>query len=311
MKSLRVLLVVGFLWTLGFTLALFLEPWSNRQQAEREGGLLPLLLGDGRRLFANHFFAKADAYFHRGVYPSIFDAPRQEEMHMVTAGQENLSGEPEDGSASDDAHGHEDEADHEAEHCDDPTHDHAEETAAAPDWIAWVNQRLKPGGHAHLEGGREREMLPWLMLATELDPSNAQAYITTAYWLRARLGRVDQAEQLLRRGLARDPRNPDPGLLYELGVLVLESRGDDEHARNLFLLTLDRWERQEAAKPEPSLLLKEAILSRLALIDERRGQWAQAVAWLEQLEPISPRPDAIRQHIEQLQSRLEEAAPPP
>src|ERR1700722_18717679 len=37
------------------------------------GDAMTLLLGNSRRMFANHFFVKADAYFHSGFYPSIFD----------------------------------------------------------------------------------------------------------------------------------------------------------------------------------------------------------------------------------------------
>jgi len=46
------------------------------------------LLGDGRRLFANHFFIMADVYFHSGYYPSVFDrnAPKPDQRHL--AGQE-------------------------------------------------------------------------------------------------------------------------------------------------------------------------------------------------------------------------------
>ena len=75
-----------------FSLATTLQPralkWSKRAQAD---SVLKVLLGDGRRLFANHFFVKADKYFHSGYYPSIFDraeAPKdtrhlteQEEEH--------------------------------------------------------------------------------------------------------------------------------------------------------------------------------------------------------------------------------------
>jgi len=310
MKPPRILLVLGLIWTGCFTLALFIHPWSERHQAQRKGGLLPLLLGDGRRLFANHFFAKADAYFHRGVYPSIFDGLRPEEMHMVTAGQETLGETPEDGEVSDPHDELEDEDEHDSELCDDPTHDHETREASAGDWIARLNGQLKPSAHVHLEGGSEREMLPWLMLATELDPDNAQTFITSAYWLRTRLGRVDEAEQLLRRGLRQKPSDPNPAILFELGVLILEARRDAEHARNVFVLALGHWERRESSQPEPDHLLKEAILARLVLIDEVNGRLVEAIGWLEQLEPISPRPDAIRQHIDELQGRLNGAPQP-
>ena len=44
---------------------------------------LAVLLGDGRRLFANHFLAKADAYFHRGRYPSIFEVAEEERQNYL------------------------------------------------------------------------------------------------------------------------------------------------------------------------------------------------------------------------------------
>jgi len=46
------------------------EAWSGRRDS---GNVLKVLLGDGRRLFANHFFVKADAYFHSGFYPTVYD----------------------------------------------------------------------------------------------------------------------------------------------------------------------------------------------------------------------------------------------
>jgi tetratricopeptide (TPR) repeat protein len=310
MKPLRILLVLGLLWTSCFVLAFYIQPWSETQQVQRKGGLLPLLLGDGRRLFANHFFAKADAYFHRGVYPSIFDAPRPEEMHMVTAGQETLEAMPEEGGASEVHDEHDNEEEHDPEHCDDPTHVHERGATPGGDWIAWLNGQLKPSAHAHLDGGDEREMLPWLMLATELDPNNAQTYITTAYWLRTRLGRVDEAEHLLRESMRQKPSDADPAILFELGVLILESRHDAEHARNVFVMALGQWERQESSQPEPDYPLKEAILARLALIDEVKGRLAEAIGWLRELEPISPQPESVHQHIDQLQSRLSSAPEP-
>ena len=63
--------------------------------------------------------------------------------------------------------------------------------------------------HGDCEGGDrhraadEREILPWLKLALELDPKQVQTYIVAAFWLRTSLKQVDQAERLLREaGLA-------------------------------------------------------------------------------------------------------------
>ena len=58
-----------------FALAAGVEPWYQTWAgtAARQGNALQVLLGDSRRMFANHFFLKADAYFHSGYYPSVFD----------------------------------------------------------------------------------------------------------------------------------------------------------------------------------------------------------------------------------------------
>src|SRR5204863_9366997 len=67
-----------------FAVATTLQPrlWSWSQQGQ--DSVLKVLLGDGRRMFANHFFIKADVYFHSGYYPSIFDqgAAHRDTGHM-------------------------------------------------------------------------------------------------------------------------------------------------------------------------------------------------------------------------------------
>lgn len=67
--------VLGLLIVVCFSLATYLEPWFQSWAGSRSqsASLLAVLLGDSRRLFANHFFAQADSYFHRGYYPTVFD----------------------------------------------------------------------------------------------------------------------------------------------------------------------------------------------------------------------------------------------
>ena len=70
-----------------FSLAATLQPrvsaWTDQ---DNSGNVLKVLLGDGRRIFANHAFVQADVYFHSGYYPSVFDqnqAPK--DSHHMTA----------------------------------------------------------------------------------------------------------------------------------------------------------------------------------------------------------------------------------
>src|SRR6266705_2919921 len=69
-----------------FTVATALQPRIVRWSQRGQDSVLKVLLGDGRRLFANHFFVKADIYFHSGYYPSIFDqAQAPKDSHHMTS----------------------------------------------------------------------------------------------------------------------------------------------------------------------------------------------------------------------------------
>src|SRR5882672_1792492 len=63
------------LLTICFCLATHLAAWFQNWQGNRAGSanLFAVALGDARRMFAMDFFFKADAYFHSGFYPSIYD----------------------------------------------------------------------------------------------------------------------------------------------------------------------------------------------------------------------------------------------
>src|SRR5713101_6636066 len=79
-----------------FSLSTILQPraaaWSGRRDS---GNVLKVLLGDGRRLFANHFFVKADVYFHSGYYPSIFDQAQAPKYTCHMTSQEGSQTEEE------------------------------------------------------------------------------------------------------------------------------------------------------------------------------------------------------------------------
>ncbi len=320
MNARTAILLALLLWCLSFTLALKVDPWSQTRAAarQRSGSVLQMLLGDGRRLFANHFFLKADAYFHRGIYPGIFEtAQRQEEMHMVTEGRkhpdtDHAGPHPE---AHDPAHQHADEHEHEHDHNHDHDHPHGShamtEADQPKDWIARINRGLSPHGHEHLSKGDEREMLPWLRLAAELDPQQTLIYTTTAFWLRTHLGRLDEAEQFLREGLRHNPDSPE--IYFELGNLYEQNHRDLGRARRLFEIALDRWQRQ-ARSPEgaePNEFLLEQILGHLATTEEATGQLPAALRYLEALRKVSPTPEAIDAQIRDLRARLTATNTPP
>src|SRR6266705_3065570 len=179
-----------------FSLSTILQPraaaWSGRRDS---GNVLKVLLGDGRRMFANHFFVKADVTFHSGYYPSIFD-----QIQAPTNSQHMTAQE-----------GSKEEEEHEKE---------MDFLGKPRDWFESFGRHFMIREHTHLEGGAEREMLPWLRVSAALDPQRIDTYTVAAYWLR-RLGKVTDAEQFLREGLRANPNSYD--ILFELGRLYHEN----------------------------------------------------------------------------------------
>lgn len=281
MRKSTLYLVGGLLVAICFTFAATLEPrarrWSTRSQSD---SLLKTMFGEGRRLFANHFFEQADVYFHSGYYPSIFDR------------REPVSGKHMAGEES-----HEDADEHEREMAflKEPT-----------DWLDRFGRKFRITEHTHLEGGKEREILPWLKLSAELDPQRIETYTVAAYWLRSRLGKVNDAEQFLRQGLQANPNSYE--ILFELGRLYSENHHDKNRARNLWELALRRWQEQEPGKKEPDTFALAEITTSLARLEEDEGNLQKAIKYLETAKSASPRPDVLQKQIDELKQKVGNSA---
>src|SRR5436853_4552844 len=75
MLRMRSWMLIPLLASLTLSLSTWLQPWFEHWSGNRSRttDVLTVALGDSRRLFAKHFYVKADAYFHSGYYPTIFD----------------------------------------------------------------------------------------------------------------------------------------------------------------------------------------------------------------------------------------------
>lgn len=308
--------ILALLLTTTFTLSTCLQPeaihWRTRAA---EGGLMSVLFGDGRRMFANQFTAKADQYFHSGYYPSIFDQPQP-------AGATGESGHVHDENCRHEmeapaGHVHDDSCSHAhdpaggcAHGCNHSAHgDHSvakcEEKAGrwdlATDWVAKLGRNFRVTEHTHLAGTQQRELLPWLRIAAELDPHQVDTYLVGSYWLR-KSGKSFEAEKFVREGLEANPQRCE--LLLELAQIYLQDRKNSERARNLFELALNSWDVQERPKETPDLILLAKIATNLAQVEERNGQFAAAIQHLERARQASPNSEAIAKQIEELKLRL-------
>jgi tetratricopeptide (TPR) repeat protein len=290
-KPPRAIFVFAFLVAAAFTLATSLQSraltWGRQQDKDN---VLKAFLGDSRRLFANHLFIKADVTFHSGYYPSIFDQAKapKDSRHMM----------------SDEEHeDHDREAGHEgeAEHAADAESEHEREMAflgPPKDWIERFGRNFMITTHTHLSAGKERELLPWLKLSAELDPQRIDTYTVSAYWLRKQLGKVDEAEAFLREGLRNNPSSYE--ILFELGRLFEEEHKDADRARNLWRSALDKWRQREANAKEPNLLALEETLAHLAALEQRVGNYSQAVSYWELVRKLSPAPEQVEKRIQEL-----------
>ncbi len=277
MKRLGSFLILLLLLAACFSLATILElrasGWSKRAQSDN---VLKILLGDGRRLFANHFFVQADVSFHSGYYPSIFDQARapKDSRHLTAK-----EGEP----AAEE-------------------HERQMNFLGPPrDWIERFGRHFLITQHTHLEGNNEREILPWLKLSAELDPQRVETYTVAAYWL-SDLGKIKEAEAFLREGLLNNPDSPE--ILFELGRLYYESCHDPARARNVWDLGLRRWSEQEAAGKKPDLFALEQIAVHLSLLEGKEGNYARAIQLLELAKRASPNPVALQRQIDELKEKL-------
>lgn len=280
------MLVLVLMLVVCFSLGVLLQPRAAKWSRSAESGsVLKVLLGDGRRLFANHFFVQADISFHSGYYPSIFDQGDKPKTTALTGNH----GAP-------DSH---DEAAHEKEMAF---------LGGPRDWIEAFGRHFRITEHTHLAHGQEREILPWLRVSAELDPQRVETYTVAAYWLRVRLGKVQEAEDFLRDGLRNNPDSYE--ILFELGRLYRENRQDAARARNVWELALARWKAVNAGKREPDLKGLHDIAIPLARLEEEAGNLQRALGHLQLAMKASPHPETLQQQIDALQKQISPSPPP-
>ena len=270
------LLLLAIAFTLATDLQLRFGAWSGNRLAPEN--LMDLLLGDSRRLLANHFFVKADVYFHRGYYPTIFDASKgREKSHL-----EEQTGSEEG-------------------------HDQEDDFLGKPrNWIDKFGRHFFASRHSHLEHSDEvREILPWLEISAELDPNRIETYTMAAYWLRDQLHEVDEAERFLREGWRHNPDSYK--ILFELGRIYDVNRHNPARARNLLELALQKWDQEAAHGKEPEIFSGEQILAQLALLEEKEGRFDDSIKYFQRLKQISPHPARIQEQIDLVEKKRQAA----
>jgi tetratricopeptide (TPR) repeat protein len=269
-------LVLALVLTVCFTLATGIEPrastWSDRAKSNN---VFSMLFGDGRRLFANQFFTMADVYFHSGYYPSVFDLREEGQTEIVA-----------------ESHGH----------TDSPEDEKNEDFLGKPkDWIDRFGRHFRITEHTHLEHGNEREILPWLRLAADMDPQKIETYTVGSYFMRTHLNQPREAEVFLREGLRNNPDSYE--ILFELGQLYDENDHDTSRARDVWQLALHKWAKNSEAVKDDKLAF-EAITVHLAQLERKAGNWQQAIHWFQAAQTVAPDPNALQQRIDEIKKTM-------
>ena len=271
LSALLVLPVLAF--TLATGLALTADNWSTRAKSDN---LFGMLFGDGRKLFANHFFTMADVYFHSGYYPSIFDKNAEEQKEIIAASHGKNESEEDEKN---------------------------EDFLGKPrDWIDAFGRNFRITQHTHLEHHDEREILPWLRLAADLDPQKTETYTVGAFFLREHLNRPDQAEAFLREGLRNNPDSYE--ILFELGRVYHDGYHDFDRARNVWQLGVKKFLTQPARKQKDDKLIFEELVVSLAHLEDEAGNYGPAIDWFRTAQKVSPAPDALQQQIDGIRKKM-------
>lgn len=305
-------LILVLLIVLAFGVGARIQP-SLTSGRDTSGNVFQVFFGEGRRMFANHFAVKADVYLHSGLYPSIFDqSAKVEEQDKQTNSTGQLDEQVEQAG-----HDHEAEAAHDEHH----EHDHAEGEiglgghecdvsflGTPRDWFEAMGRHFMVTKHSHLGDGNEREILPWLEMAADLDPQRVETYVVTSYWLSQEMHKPREAEQFLRRGLQANPQSYE--ILFELGRIYQHHLNDPTRARNVWLFALRQWDETEAKKAEPDRVGRNEILGQLAQSYLKNGDYDQAIRYFEEAKLYSPAPEAVEQRILEIRQKRADAAAP-
>jgi len=289
-RTLPLLLVALFVFSFG--LAANLQPRFQAIEDRRHesNNLFILLLGDSSRMFANSAFIEADAYYHSGYYPTIFDNNQAfrtphlaEDTGAVTShntGNElGFMGPPRD-------------------------------------WLDAFTRHFIPNRHTHLdEGGptddlskssEVEEILPWLKLSAELDPDNIRTYTVTAYWLE-RMKKPGEARRVLLQGWRNNPDSYD--ILFALGRLYYEKDHDITRARNVWELAAKKWEALNEQQKSEDQLIFEQITTHLGRLEEDAGNYAKAIDWFQKAKTVSKTPADIQTNIDELKKKIAAQVP--
>lgn len=219
--------------------------YSVHPQQGKTGDLFDIIAGDTRTIISVALLEKADAYYHGGQVDHG-DCP-------VTAADEK------------------DDHDHDAHHEEEHT---SNQSQAWRDPWRYLNSRLQTSAHIHLDLASAEELLPWYWAACEASPHNIQALEATAFVLAYKMGKTQEALQLLEKGIRDNPYS----VILEIsrGEILLKHVNDFKNAEKAFLGAYQKSLHEKAPKDD---LLKAKALFYLGHIAKNRKDLQALQQW--------------------------------
>lgn len=220
-------------------------PYSRDIQAAGtrnvDASALGMILGEVRTSLADFIWIKTELYAHKGV--QFVPHTDQGEFGESDGDEQGHDHDGHDHEGHDhDGHDH-DGHDHGEHGSDEPSgtggghqHDTKAATVIPPPekdfrgFIGDIHRAVQPWGGDHEWDPTSRQILPWYVLVTKMNPKHGRGYSVGA-WLLLKAedvpDHIEEAEKFCRAGIER---NPDYFPLYEIMVRVLIEKEDWEGA---------------------------------------------------------------------------------
>lgn len=142
---------------------------------------------------------------------------------------------------------------------------HHRDVVERKDWFFRIGGLMRPQEHVHLAGYKVADILPWLNLATRVNPGNVEPYLVAAFWL-GQLGEYEEAHAVLAQARRNIPFSHEVAL--DSGRLFLH-QGNDDAAYRCFKACI-AFAGRKGPDDEDALRNLKAARLYTARIEERR-----------------------------------------
>ena len=153
---------------------------------------------------------------------------------------------------------------------------------------------IRPTTHVHTHGYHVSEIMPWLRFATDMDPHNVEAYLTTAYWLGDAIKRPDLESRIL---LEAESNNPGDYRILSARGRMFFAEHDDAKAAALLDAGIRMWPSQQDPKDDETRLELSEMLSYRAFLYEVNGNRKQSLEMFRRALSLFPRNQGLARRV--------------